>query len=132
MQDYRHDSSKLPYCRLLVIEAQTCISVHLVLHWQCAHATDAVSNDWLPNRCLTPDISFARMTITAPVDLGITAASSLPPWSAKVQRLCAMCILFGNGLRGWGYLLNLLCLLTGAATGNTALVLLKVPRIATR
>ena len=42
-------------------------------------------------------------------------------WNVKVQKFRTMYSLYSDGLRGWGYLLNLLCVLTGAATGDTAL-----------
>lgn len=61
------------------------------------------------------------MSTTAPVDPEAAAASPLLPWNAKVQKFSAMYSLYSNGLRGWGYLLNLLCVLTGAATGDAAL-----------
>ena len=74
----------------------------------------------------TPDIAFSEMATTAPADPEAAAASPLLPWNSKVQKFSALYSLYSDGLRGWGYLLNLLCVLTGAATGEAALACAKM------
>ena len=78
------------------------------------------------HRRLTPDMSCSGMAATAPADPEAAAASPLLPWNAKVQKFSALYGLYSDGLRGWGYLLNLLCVLTGAATGEAALACAKM------
>lgn len=65
------------------------------------------------------------MAATAPADPEAAAASPLLPWNSKVQKFSALYSLYSDGLRGWGYLLNLPCVLTGAATGDAALAYAK-------
>ena len=60
------------------------------------------------------------MAATAREDPEAAAASPLLPWDTKVQKFSALYSLYSDGLRGWGYVLNMLCVLTGAATGDAA------------
>ena len=87
---------------------------------RCFTVSACMSQVWINTHSLTPDASLSRMPNTAPVDPEAAAASPLLPWNTKVKRFIEIYSEYSDGLRGWGYLLNVLCVLTGLATGEIA------------